>query len=226
MKLDNISDWVFDLDNTLYPRHCNLFGQIDDRMTAYVARLTGLCHAEARLMQKRLYREHGTTLAGLMTEYRIDPKRYLAEVHDIDYSSIEAAPELGAAIARLPGRKHIFTNGDMGHAEKTLAALGFDAVFDTKFDIVAADFEPKPRQEAYNRFVTAHGIRPANAIMFEDMARNLVVPKTLGMLTVLVVPDQYSTHNAEPWELEGQEDAHIDHVTDNLAQFVGTIALK
>jgi putative hydrolase of the HAD superfamily len=220
MQADHITDWIFDLDNTLYPRHCDLFGQIDIRMTAYVARITGLEPDEARLLQKQLYRDHGTTLAGLMTRYRIDPHHYLADVHDIDYSTIEPAPALGTAIAALPGRKHIFTNGDFGHAERTLAALGFGHVFDKTFDIVAAGFEPKPRKEAYRRFIEAHCVVPACAIMFEDIARNLEIPKTLGMKTVLVIPCGGKTHSAEAWELEGRGDAHVDHVTDDLAEFV------
>ncbi len=152
----HVTDWVFDLDNTLYPRHCDLFGQIDVRMTAYVARLTGLSREDARVLQKRLYRYHGTTLNGLMAEYDIDPRRFLTEVHDIDYSVVPADPRLGEAISALSGRKHIFTNGDIAHAEKTLAALGFAAAFDATFDIVAADFEPKPAIGAYRRFLSGH----------------------------------------------------------------------
>ena len=219
----HVTDWVFDLDNTLYPRHYDLFSQIDRRMTGYVSRLTGLERDEARALQKRLYREHGTTLAGLMEEYAIDPHAYLADVHDIDYSAIPPHPELGEAIASLPGRKHIFTNGDMRHAMNTLEALGFPRHFDAMFDIVAAGFEPKPRQIAYERFVTAHGVDPFRAAMFEDMPRNLEVPKALGMVTVLIVPQAEKEHGAEAWELAGHDDPHIDHVADDLAHFLGKI---
>jgi putative hydrolase of the HAD superfamily len=220
---DHVTDWVFDLDNTLYPRHYDLFSQIDWRMTGYVSRLTGLDPQEARLLQKRLYRQHGTTLAGLMAEYGIDPHAYLADVHDIDYSRIPPHPELGEAIAALPGRKHIFTNGDMRHAMNTLEALGFPRHFDAMFDIVAAGFEPKPRQIAYDRFVRAHGVDPARAAMFEDMPRNLEVPKALGMVTVLIVPQAEKDHGAEAWELAGHDDPHIDHIAEDLAAFLGNI---
>ncbi|MCB1458627.1 MAG: pyrimidine 5'-nucleotidase [Nitratireductor sp.] len=221
----HVTDWVFDLDNTLYPRHCDLFSQIDWRMTAYVAELTGLERDEARQLQKRLYREHGTTLNGLMREFAIDPLHYLADVHDIDYSRIEHNPALGEAIARLPGRKHIFTNGDVRHAENTLAALGIPvAWFDSLFDIVASDFNPKPMREPYDAFLKAHAIRPESAAMFEDMPRNLTVPKQLGMVTVLIVPMAGKEHAAEAWELEGESDPHIDHVTDDIHAFLTEIA--
>ncbi len=223
-SLAHVTDWVFDLDNTLYSRHHDLFSQIDWRMTAYVSRLTGLSLEEARLVQKRLYRQHGTTLAGLMAEYSIDPHAYLADVHDIDYSAIPANRELGEAIAALPGRKHIFTNADVPHAERTLGALGFGPVFDAKFDIVAADFAPKPARIAYERFVLSHAVVPTAAAMFEDMPRNLEVPKQMGMVTVLIAPGATGASGIEQWELDGHDAAHVDHVTDDLLAFLRTVS--
>lgn len=218
-----ISEWVFDLDNTLYPRHTDLFSQIDWKMTDYLEALTGLPREEARALQKKLYREHGTTLNGLMREYDVDPHDYLAKVHDIDYGQLAPNPVLGQLIASLPGRKHIFTNGDVRHAENTLAALGIEPFFDSMFDIVAADFEPKPARGPYEKFLRDHVVHPAEAAMFEDMPRNLEVPKTLGMKTVLVVPRRGSSHSAEHWEIAGEDDPHIDHVTDHLDDFLADI---
>ena len=219
-----ITDWVFDLDNTLYPRHCDLFGQIDIKMTAYVSRLTGLAHDAARMLQKELYRDHGTTLNGLMAQYHIDPHHYLADVHDIDYSVIEPDPGLGEAIAALPGRKHVFTNGDVPHARKTLAAIGIpEATFHSIFDIVASDFAPKPQRLPYDRFISAHAIEPARAVMFEDMPRNLATAKELGMTTVLVMPKPGREHRAEYWEIAGHEDPHVDHLTDDIGEFLASL---
>ena len=220
VDLGHVTDWVFDLDNTLYPRNAEIFGQIDWRMTDYVERLTGLPQLEARALQKRLYRDHGTTLCGLIAEHAIDPQHYLADVHNIDYGAIVPDPALGAAIAALPGRKHIFTNGDIPHARNTLAALGFPDIFDAMFDIVAAGFEPKPKALAYERFIAAHGIVPAAAVMFEDMPRNLEVPKALGMATVLVLPPRDNAYGAESWELGSEGRPWIDHVSDDLAGFL------
>ncbi|MEC9342864.1 MAG: pyrimidine 5'-nucleotidase [Pseudomonadota bacterium] len=215
----DVTDWVFDLDNTLYPRHCDLFGQIDLRMTAYVSRLTGLPHDDARRLQKQLYRDHGTTLNGLMREHDVDPHHYLADVHDIDYSVLLPDPGLGEAIAALKGRKHIFTNGDVPHARNALAAIGIaETVFDSIFDIVAADFMPKPMRGAYDRFVTAHGIRAERAVMFEDLSRNLATAKELGMTTVLVRASR--VQGAEHWEHEGHDAAHVDHACDDIGEFL------
>ncbi|MFZ1815591.1 MAG: pyrimidine 5'-nucleotidase [Rhizobiaceae bacterium] len=221
---EKITDWVFDLDNTLYPRHCDLFSQIDWKMTAYVQRLTGLDQGEARVLQKRLYKEHGTTLNGLMREYSIDPHHYLADVHDIDYSRLEFNPELGREISALPGRKHIFTNGDVRHAENTLAAIGvpLDA-FHSVFDIVASSFIPKPQREPYHAFFRHTGGEPTTSVMFEDMPRNLEAAKEMGMLTVLVVPREGVSHTAEAWELDGSSDNYVDHVTDDVGAFLSVL---
>ena len=219
----HVREWVFDLDNTLYPRHTDLFSQIDVRMTDYVRELLQLPHDEARAVQKHYYREHGTTLAGLMLHHGIDPNDFLEKVHDIDYSWIDPDPALGEAIAALPGRRFIFTNGDTGHAERTARALGVLDHFDDVFDIVAADLVPKPAAETYDKFVGLHRIDTEHAAMFEDLPRNLTVPKSLGMATVLVVPHNIAGAAFADWEHEGRDDPDIDWVTDDLAAFLRRI---
>lgn len=219
----DITEWVFDLDNTLYPRHCDLFAQIDWKMTDYVANLLTLPKAEARLLQKKLYRSHGTTLRGLMECYDVDPHHFLDVVHDIDYSPVEPNPALGELIAALPGRKHIFTNGDVPHARRTTDRLGISEHFDKVFDIIASDLVPKPAEQPYIKFLESHDVDPKRAAMFEDMPRNLDVPRKFGMRTVLITPAQGSTHNAEAWEHAVDESASIDFSTDDLDGFLADL---
>ncbi len=216
----HVRDWVFDLDNTLYPRKTNLFAQIDSRMTTFVGDLLKLDRDAARVVQKGFYRDHGTTLRGLMTVHDIDPDAFLNYVHDIDYSGILPDPALGEEIKALPGRKFIFTNGDRGHAERTARALGILEHFEDVFDIVAAGLVPKPAAETYDKFMGLHRIDTTHAAMFEDLARNLEVPKRLGMRTVLVVPENFETTLGDAWEHEGREGEHIDFVTEDLAGFL------
>ena len=216
----HVHTWVFDLDNTLYPRRTDLFSQIDARMTSYVAELLGVPPEEAKSVQKQFYRDYGTTLRGLMEVHRIEPDRFLNFVHDIDYSWLAPDPELGAEIAALPGRKLIFTNGDRGHAERTARQLGILDHFEDIFDIVAAGLVPKPAAETYDKFMGLHRIDTARAAMFEDLARNLEVPKTLGMRTVLIVPSNLEEEIGDVWEHEGREGEHIDFVTDDLTRFL------
>lgn len=218
-----MTEWVFDLDNTLYPRHSDLFSQIDWKMTDYVAELLDLPKDEARRLQKELYREYGTTLRGLMVRHDIDPHDFLEKVHDIDYSPVEPNPALGELIAALPGRKHVFTNGDVPHARRTTDRLGITGHFDHWFDIVASDMTPKPAEAPYRKFLADHDVDPNRAAMFEDMPRNLDVPKRLGMRTVLIVPAQGSQHSAESWEHERSEDDAVDFATDHLDDFLADI---
>ena len=216
--------WIFDLDNTLYPRSNNLFRQVDERIRMYVRRLLSVDEAEADLIQKTFYREHGTTLRGLMLKHSVDPDDFLSFVHDIDHSVVKADPALGAAILRLPGRKYIFTNGSRGHAEKVAARLGFPSHFTDIFDIVDAQLVPKPERETYDRFISRFGVQPERGVMLEDLTRNLIVRKSIGMTTVLVVPPGTREVFHDEWEYEGRDDDHIDFVTDDLARFLGDIA--
>jgi putative hydrolase of the HAD superfamily len=219
----HVTDWVFDLDNTLYPHHSNLFAQIDVKMTAYVSELLQLSREEARKLQKQLYLEYGTTMSGLIERHGIDPDDFLQKVHDIDYSGLAPDPALGEAIKALPGRKFIFTNGDRGHAERTARQLGILDHFEEIFDIVAAGLLPKPARATYDKFVALHKVAGPTAVMFEDLARNLVAPKALGMTTVLIVPNNFEPTFSEIWERDPGLDDVVDYVTDDLPAFLGSI---
>jgi putative hydrolase of the HAD superfamily len=141
-------------------------------------------------------------------------------VHQIDHSPLQPNPAMGAAIAKLPGRKLILTNGSTDHVDKVLERLGIGSHFDAVFDIIAAELEPKPAPQTYQKFLALHKVDPKSAAMFEDLARNLVIPHQLGMTTVLVVPDGTKNVVREDWELEGRDAAHVDHVTDDLTGFL------
>lgn len=219
-----VDAWIFDLDNTLYPRHTNLFQQVDARIRAYVQKLLNVSEDEAQHLQKSYYRDHGTTLRGLMSRHDVDPDDFLEFVHDIDHSPVEADPKLGRAIKALPGRKFIYTNGSKVHAEKVAERLGVAEHFEAIYDIAAANLLPKPEAGAYELFVRQFAIAPERSAMFEDLARNLLTPKALGMRTVLVVPPGTREVFHEEWEFEGRDDDHVDFVTDDLARFVGDIA--
>lgn len=218
----HVTEWVFDLDNTLYPHHTNLFSQIDVKMTEYVSRILQLSKEEARKVQKKYYHEYGTTLNGMMANHNIDADEFLNYVHDIDYSWLDPNPALGDAIRALPGRKIIFTNGDTRHAENTARQLGILHHFDEIFDVVAADLVPKPAKETYDKFKALHRVDVQKAAMFEDLSRNLEVPKSMGMKTVLIVPNNFEPTFSEYWEHDGSKQ-HIDYTTDDLTQFLTSI---
>jgi putative hydrolase of the HAD superfamily len=223
---DHIDTWVFDLDNTLYPASCRLFDQIDIKMGNFVAKLLNVEYAEAKLRQKALFYKYGTTLRGLMTEHGVVPDDFLDAVHDIDHSAVPPDLALDQALHALPGRKLIFTNGTVAHAEKVLARIGITHHFGDIFDIVHSDFIPKPEREPYTKFVKQTGIEPRTSAMFEDIARNLEAPHALGMTTVLVVsPDNHDAQHLNR-ETGGTAREHIHHVTDDLPGFLKDLAAQ
>lgn len=185
-RLAHVRNWIFDLDNTLYPARANLFAQVDARIGAFIADRFAIDHAAARRLQKRYFHEKGTTLAGLMAEHGVDPHEYLGFVHDVEMDVLDHDAPLVAAIARLPGRKLVFTNGDAPYAQKVLGRLGLGESFEAIHDIHATNYVPKPEPEVYRGLCAAYDLDPAQSLFVEDMARNLAPAKAIGMTTVWV----------------------------------------
>ena len=213
--LAEIETWIFDLDNTLYPASCNLFAEAEARMAAFIVAELKLDLEAAHALRRRFFLDHGTTLRGLMIEHGIEPKRFLDYVHEIDLSPVLADPELVAAIAALPGRKFVFTNGTVEYAERILARIGLTGHFVEIHDVIACDYLPKPHPSGYRRLVERHGIDPESALMVEDMARNLPPAAAMGMTTAWV-------KTPKDWAREGAEPHHIHHVIDDLTTWLAT----
>ena len=209
----SVETWLFDLDNTLYPAACNLFDQIDRRMGLFIEARLGLPPGEARSLQKTFFREHGTTLRGLMDRHAVPPADYLDFVHDIDLSVVAASPGLDAALARLPGRKAIYTNASADHAHRVLDRLEVAHHFVGIFDIADAAYLPKPDPRSYHAAIAALELDPERTVFFEDSARNLVPAHALGMTTVWV------RHEAE-FSARDAEHATIHHTTNDLVAWL------
>ena len=214
--LANAAVWIFDLDNTLYPASCNLFSQVERNMTRFIIELLEVEHDVAHGIQKKYFREHGTTMRGLMHHHGVEPDAFLDFVHDIDLSDVPDDPVLDAHLSRLPGRKLIFTNGSTDHAENITRHLGVDHHFDAVFDIVASDFVPKPDPGVYETLVRKFDVEPATSVMVEDMARNLRPAAEMGMSTVWVRTDT-------TWGIEGSDEDYVHHVADDLTSWLGDV---
>jgi len=213
IKLSHVDTWIFDLDNTLYPPTCKLFDQIAARMTAFIVARLQVQADEAARIRHQYFQKYGTTLRGLMLEHGMEPHGFLEYVHDIDYTPVPQHPSLIAAIGALPGRKLIFTAGTTAHAENVLKRLGGMDRFEAIFDIMDADFIPKPDARPYEIFIKRHQVRPASSAFVEDLPQNLLVPRSLGMTTILVGPQD-----------QVMLPAHVDYVTDDLAGFLVQLA--
>lgn len=202
----HVTTWVFDLDNTLYPREANLFGQIEVAMMRFIVDALAVTEDDAHRLRAQYWRDHGTTLAGLMAEHGVDPDPFLHAVHDIDLSVLQADGDLRRAIEALPGRKIVYTNGSRAHADRVIEARGLTGAFDARFGVEDAGYVPKPHRDAFDRVFGAAALQADRAAMFEDEARNLEVPHALGMRTVLVG--------------EAHKAAHVHHQTPDLTAFL------
>ncbi|TMV09502.1 pyrimidine 5'-nucleotidase [Ruegeria sediminis] len=206
----HVTQWVFDLDNTLYPPHMRLFDQIEVLMTEYVMRALGVDKTRADHLRSHYWRQYGTTLAGLMAEHDVDPEPYLHSVHQVDMTHMEPDAELAAHIRALPGRRIVYTNGSAPYAERVLEARGLNGLFDAVYGVEHAGYRPKPERVAFEAIFLHDGIDAKRAAMFEDDPRNLAAPHEMGMRTVHVAPER---HDAE----------HIHHHTDDLTGFLGRL---
>ena len=207
----HVRAWVFDLDNTLYPPEARLFDQIEAKMRDWMVRRLDVDAAEADRLRADYWARHGTTLAGLMVEHGLPAEEFLVDVHDIELSHLEADPALANAIAALPGRRIVYTNGSEPYARRVLAARGLTGAFDAVYGVEHAGLVPKPQRAAFEAVFALDGLAPEQGAMFEDDPRNLAVPHAMGMRTVLVGP---------PGALGAD---HIHHHTSDLAGFVSQL---
>jgi putative hydrolase of the HAD superfamily len=213
--LRHVDTWLFDLDNTLYPLDSGLAGLMEPRITQFVMELTGLPRDEAHALQKKYLVEHGLTLRGLMLHHDVDPDAYHARFHDVPLEGLIPDHALYAALARLPGRRLIFTNADDIHAARVLDHLGIADLFEDVFHIGSAAFEAKPSPLAFERIVQAHAIEPGQTAFFEDAERNLAPAAELGMTTVLVGPQAIQS-----------KAQFVHHRTEHLVPFLNRAQVK
>ena len=211
--LGAVETWIFDLDNTLYPASCHLFDQVQRRMTEFICERLSLSPEEAAELRRTYFREHGTTLRGLITRDDIDPHEFLAFVHDIDLACVPPDPALAAALKELGGRKIVHTNGSTRHAQRLLDHLELSQSFCGIVDIVAADFDPKPALAGYQLLLRRHAVAAPTALMVEDIARNLAPAAGLGMTTAWV-------RSGADWAAADADSDYINHVVDDLAGFL------
>ncbi|MCG8620424.1 MAG: pyrimidine 5'-nucleotidase [Proteobacteria bacterium] len=215
----DIRSWIFDLDDTLYSPELQLFQQVKTRITAYVKQhYCQNCQATADALQQDLRTRHHTTLAGLMAEHSVDPEHFMDYVHDIDISGLGYDAEIDQGLARLSGRKLIFTNASKKHARRILAAAKIDHHFDFTYDIVAAGYRPKPEAAIYADFTRVTGVAPQSAVMIDDTMVNLMPASALGIQTLWLTgraEGKANNHQATP--------PYVQYTAPDLKHFFASI---
>jgi putative hydrolase of the HAD superfamily len=210
----HVDTWVFDLDDTLYPRSIDLHGQMRSRVVSFIADHMKIDRAAAEAVHFDYYERFGSTLQGMVQLHGVSPHAFLDFVHDIDLSVLVHNDDLIDALKALPGRRIIFTNAPRGHATSALKAMGMADLFEAIASIEDSEFIGKPNLSAFSDFFEAHGVDPKTAAMFEDRPGNLLVPHQLGMRTVFVVDPLFEDMDrvARP--------AHADLVVTDLTGFL------
>jgi putative hydrolase of the HAD superfamily len=215
-ELSHVESWIFDLDNTLYRVSARLHAAIDQELRGFVAEFLGVDQAEAHEVQKRYFREYGLTLRGLMVNHGLDPSVFFSKMRAVDLAEIEPDQRLVAAIAALPGRKFVYTNAPVHHAEAVLGRIGLDSHFAGVHDIIAAEFVPKPDVSAYRALCRRYDIEPGRAAMIDDVVANLTPAAEIGMTTVWMKTDAAWARGVEPGP-------HVQHVVEDLAAWLADI---
>jgi putative hydrolase of the HAD superfamily len=210
----HVDTWVFDLDDTLYPRSVDLHGQMRDRVVTFIANHMKIDRAAAEAVHFDYFGRFGSTLQAMVQLHGVSPHAFLDWVHDIDLSVLVHNDDLIDALRALPGRRIIFTNAPRGHATSALKAMGMADLFEAIASIEDSAFIGKPNLSAFSGFFEAHGVDPKTAAMFEDRPGNLLVPHQLGMKTVLVVDPLFE----DAGRIE--KPAHADLVVTDLTGFL------
>lgn len=180
--------WIFDLDNTLHDASARIFPSMHEQINAYLRRHFGLDEAGANEMRRGFWLRYGTTLNGLMRHYGTDPRRFLAETHRFPELADMVVHEnaLRHALARLGGRKLVFSNAPRHYVEDVLRAIGVARWFDAVYTIEDARFRGKPAAHGFHLLLRKHDMDPHRCAFLDDSLENLRTAKRLGMSTVWV----------------------------------------
>jgi putative hydrolase of the HAD superfamily len=215
-NLLDIKYWIFDLDNTLYSGQTKVFSEVDKKMSTFISKKMSVDLIKAKEIQKKYFYESGTTLSGLMKHDGIDPHEFLEFVHDIDISWLPKDLLLKEELIKIKEKKYIFTNGSHAHVENVTKQLGIDGLFDGVFDIIDANFIPKPHIDPYKKIMKKFDLDPKKSILIEDIAHNLEQAKNLGMKTCWL-------ENDESFAKKDANKPYIDYKIKSLPSFLQKI---
>ena len=180
--------WIFDLDNTLHDARARIFPSMHEQINAYLRRNFGVDEAGANAMRQDFWRRYGTTLRGLMRHHGTDPRHFLAETHVFPELADMVVREnaLKHALARLPGRKLVFSNAPRAYVEGVLRALRLGRFFDAVYTIEDTGYRGKPSLHGFHVLLRNHDLDPHRCAFIDDMLENLRAAHRLGMSTVWV----------------------------------------
>jgi putative hydrolase of the HAD superfamily len=217
-ELKNIKNILFDCDGVLYQDLEAVFGQVSRKMTEYISNKLNVDLKKAKELQTNYFHKYNTSLNGLMIHHEIDPKEFLDFVHDIDLSFLEKDTALRHELENINLRKFVFTNGSHDHVKHITTTLGIDDQFEGIFDIVDAEYHPKPEPKAFDLMIEKFKIDPKETLYIEDIAKNLSIGKERGTITAWLI-------NNEEWGKKESDKEYIDYKIENLTLFLKEIRI-
>ena len=217
-NLSHIKNILFDCDGVLYSDLEAVFGQVSRKMTEYISSKLNVDLKKAKELQTNYFHKYNTSLNGLMIHHEIDPKEFLDFVHDIDLSFLEKDTALKYELENINLRKFVFTNGSQNHVKHITTTLGIDDQFEGIFDIVDAEYHPKPEAKAFDLMIEKFKIDPKETLYIEDIAKNLSMGKERGAITAWLIND-------EEWGKKESDKEYIDYKIENLTLFLKEIRL-
>ena len=215
---EKINTWIFDLDNTLYSADSGIFQQVHKLMGEFISKNLKMDMIEAKKLQSKYYKQHGTTLRGLMDNHGVEPDYFLDEVHKLDYSIVGPNEILNKELEKIQGRKIIYTNANKKHVVDVLERINLTNFFDEIFDIKMANYIPKPEIRPYEQIIDIFNINPSSSAMFDDIAKNLVPAKKVGFTPVWVDAGYENFSD----DIQASKD-YLDYSTRNLSSFLKDI---
>ncbi|GAB4857985.1 hypothetical protein Ancab_015889 [Ancistrocladus abbreviatus] len=203
---------LFDLDDTLYPLSSGINQACRRNIEEYMLQQLHIEESEVPRTCLELYREHGTTMAGLKAlGHDFDNDEFHEFVHGrLPYETLKPDPVLRNLLLSIPQRKIIFTNSDKAHVARALSRLGLEDCFEGVIcfetlnpssqqsdDITEGDeaidtsnlktqILCKPNVEAIEAAIRIANIDPKRTIFFDDSTRNIASGKAAGLKTVIV----------------------------------------
>ena len=215
---NQVKTWIFDLDNTLYSADSGIFQQVHELMGKFVSNQLNIDIDKAKKIQKNYYKQHGTTLRGMMDNHGVDPDHFLAEVHRLDYSIVGPNKELNIELKKLEGRKIIYTNANMQHTIDVLERIELSNFFDDIYDIKMANYIPKPEMAPYEQLIKQFNIDAKSAAMFDDIAKNLVPAKKVGFTSVWIDAGYENFSD----DIKASK-SYLDYETTNITKFLENV---
>lgn len=220
--------WLVDLDNTLYDASWRVMGEINIRMTRYIAQFLGLSTEQASRLREHYWRRYGATLLGLVAHHGVNANEFLKATHPNEDLPLFVRPILGEArrLSRLKGERWLLTNAPRDYARHALEMIGltrsFDRVVTIEDMVVCGRLCPKPSNHLMRRLLCLSGRKACKVVLIDDHDENLKAAHRVGMGTARIWASKTAKREAWAWgrPLSIRRPSYVKVQVNSLASLV------